>query len=83
MPPIFGVGPNWWAHPFWSIMDINLIVFEVVKALLVAAIGVMIKMYTDILRLKSDMDAAHKKLRDMERNYDDKHSVKDSGGSRH
>lgn len=47
-------------------MHVNEIVFEVVKMLLVGSIGVIAKMYTDILRLKTDMNAAHQKLRDLE-----------------
>lgn len=59
------------------------IVLEVVKALLIAAIGVIAKMHKDISRLRCDVNAAHKKLRELERLYDDRDTFEDSGRSGH
>lgn len=47
---------------------INEIVFEVVKAVLIAAVGAFGKMWLDMRGLKADLDMAFEKIRALEKN---------------
>lgn len=47
-------------------IDINQIVFEVVKAAILGASGWLLKLHTDVRAMRRDLDCAFTKIRDME-----------------
>lgn len=48
-------------------IDTNEIVFEIVKAVVLGVSGWLVKVYSDIKKLRTDLDCAFGKIRELER----------------